>query len=139
MVKMFGREMAQVAFEYLLITGFALIVIITIFGYSFFTLVDSARLSTALDSARSLVVAADQVSALGPGNSVVVRVSLPDNVESAQASNHFVHFRLKQLGGLADVVDYSLANITPLALPNGFGQYNVKVEVVDENVVLEVI
>lgn len=129
----------QAAFEYLILTAFILFIIVIIFGYSFFVLVENSKVKVALSSARTLAVAADQVSMLGPGNSVIVKVELPDNVSSAEASAKHIAFRLAQLAGTTDVVEYSVADITPVTLPSGFGTYRIKVEAVDQNVVLEVV
>ena len=133
------EKRGQVAFEYLILTAFLLIVAIILFAYSFFVLIENSKISVALSSVRSLAAASDQVSVLGPGNSAIVRIHLPDNVESANATNKSINFRLNQLSGQTDVTEYSIADITPVSLPNGFGVYDVKVEVVDENVTLSVV
>lgn len=129
----------QVAFEYLILTAFLLIVAIILFAYSFFVLIENSKTSVALSSVRSLAAAADQVSVLGAGNSVIVRISVPDNVESITSLGSSINFRLNQLSGQVDVTEYSISDITPASLPNALGVYDVKVEVVDENVVLSVV
>ena len=111
----------QVAFEYLILTAFLLIVAIILFAYSFFVLVENSKISVALSSVRSLAAASGQVSVLGPGNAVIVRISLPDNVESATALGKGINFRLNQLSGATDVTEYSIADITPVRLTAGLG------------------
>lgn len=127
------------AFEYLVLTAFLLVVAIILFAYSFFVLVENSKISVALSSVRSLATASDQVSVLGPGNAVIVRISLPDNVESVTALGKGINFRLNQLSGQADVTEYTIADITPASLPAGFGVYDVKVEAGDQNVTLSVV
>ncbi len=129
----------QVALEYLILTAFVLIIIIIIFAYSFVVLMENSKIEVALSSVRKLASAADQVSALGPENTVIVRIELPDNASGFQVGESSVSMRLTQLAGITDVVEYSSASITPASLPSTFGSYSIKVEVVDANVVFSVI
>ncbi len=76
------KKKAQVATEYLLITGFILVAVTLIFAYAYISnnqRIKISQTSTALDK---MVNAADLVYALGPGNIQYVEATFPRGIES---------------------------------------------------------
>lgn len=128
-------EKGQVSTEYLVITAFLLAVIGIIFSYALVTLSENAKLSRVDDAVDTLANAANQVSALGPGNTVYVNVDVPNDIYSASASNYEIKYVVTVIGGHSDVWERTKNPITPTTLPTTAGLYVIKVEMADENVV----
>jgi len=80
---MFGRK-AQVATEYLIITGFILVAVTIIFTYSYVTNNQSIKINQANNALDRIVNAADLVYALGPENVQYIWVSFPRDLENIQ-------------------------------------------------------
>lgn len=76
---MFGRN-AQVATEYLVITGFLLAIVTIIFAYSYINYDQAIKTNAANAVLDALVNKADYVYALGPDNNQLVEVVIPKNV-----------------------------------------------------------
>ena len=76
---MFGRN-AQVATEYIVITGFLLAIITVIFAYSYTNYDQAIKTNAANAVLDALVNKADYVYALGPDNNQLVEVVIPKNV-----------------------------------------------------------
>jgi hypothetical protein len=80
---MFGKK-AQIATEYILITGFILIAVTIIFTYSYLSNDQNIRASQANNALDKMVVKADLVYALGPDNNQLVRVTFPRGIVKIQ-------------------------------------------------------
>ncbi len=76
---MFGNK-GQVATEYILLTGFILIIVTLIFTYSFVTNTQNIKISQANTAIDKLANAADLVYALGPDNVKIVQVVFPKDI-----------------------------------------------------------
>ncbi len=79
-----NKEKAQVATEYLLITGFILIIVTIIFSYVYISNNQNIKISQANTSLDKMINAADIVYALGPGNVQYVKVIFPQGIRSIQ-------------------------------------------------------
>ncbi|MFA4855884.1 MAG: hypothetical protein WC634_04860 [archaeon] len=73
---MFGKK-GQVATEYLIITGFSLVMVTLIFSYSYISNNENIRVSQANTALDRMVNAADLVYALGPDNNQFVEIEFP--------------------------------------------------------------
>jgi len=91
-------EKAQVATEYIIITGFILVIVTTIFAYSYVSNDQSIKISQANNSLDKLVNKADFVYALGPDNNQIVEVTFPMGITLIQditvcnKDNHQQHY-----------------------------------------------
>ena len=83
---MFGRK-AQVATEYLVITGFLLAIVTVLFAYSYINYDWAIKTNSANAVLDALVNKADYVYALGPDNNQLVEVVIPKNVSLIAIKN----------------------------------------------------
>ena len=74
------KEKAQVATEYLLITGFILVAVTLIFAYAYISNSQNIKISQTSTALDKMVNAADLVYALGPGNIQYVEVVFPQGI-----------------------------------------------------------
>lgn len=74
---------AQASVESLLLTGILLLFIGIVSGVAFVIFLDSSASAQARDSLQILQTAVNHVYSLGPGNSMVVNVSLPTNLSGS--------------------------------------------------------
>jgi len=79
-----NKEKAQVATEYLIITGFILIVVTIIFSYAYISNSQNIRISQTSAALDKMVNAADLVYALGPGNIQYVNATFPQGIKTIQ-------------------------------------------------------
>jgi len=81
--EMFGKK-GQIATEYIIITGFILVVVTIIFTYSYVTNTQSIKISQANNALDKLINKADLVYALGPDNNQFVDITWPKDVTALQ-------------------------------------------------------
>ncbi len=77
---MFAKK-AQVATEYIIITGFILVVVTMIFTYSFVTNNQRIKISQANNALDKMINTADLVYALGPDNNQFIWVTIPKDLQ----------------------------------------------------------
>ena len=75
-----NKEKAQVATEYLMVTGFILMSVTLIFAYAYISNNQNIKISQASISFDKMVNAADLVYALGPGNIQYIGVVFPQDI-----------------------------------------------------------
>ncbi|MBI2597938.1 MAG: hypothetical protein HYW50_01950 [Candidatus Diapherotrites archaeon] len=128
---------AQIALEYLLITGFLLIAAGIIFIYSITILDQNLRFAKADKALQELASAADRVSDLGPGNKVFVELELPTDIASNQitAENREISLTLNTPFGPNTRYETTSGNLKPTTIAITGGIKIIKVEMVDQNVV----
>jgi len=77
-------EKAQIATEYIIITGFILVVVTIIFTYSYVTNNQSIRINQANNALDKMVNAADFIYAVGHDNNQFIDVTFPRDIKSIQ-------------------------------------------------------
>ncbi len=80
---------AQIGTEYLIVTGFILLIVVVIFGFAFVNQDQSIKTSQANTLLDTLANKADYVYALGQGNSQIAIVTIPSGIQ--QGSMGIVH------------------------------------------------
>lgn len=80
---MFGKK-GQVATEYIVLTGFILIIVTLGFTYSFVTNTQNIKVSQANTALDKMANAADLVYALGPDNVKYIEIVLPRDISVIQ-------------------------------------------------------
>jgi len=82
-----NKENAQVAIEYLLITGFILIAVTLIFAYAYISNNQNIKISQTSTALDKMVNTADLVYALGPGNIKHIEATFPQGIKTIQDIN----------------------------------------------------
>ena len=151
------KEKAQVATEYLLITGFILVAVTLIFAYAYISNNQNIKISQASTAFDKMVNAADLVYALGPGNIQYVEVVFPQGIVSIQditvcengvqshnqdcseeggADFGAIEMELEFFGGNSTITRGSRAELEldgTNAIPATTGVHRIKVEWCDDN------
>ncbi|HLC79445.1 MAG TPA: hypothetical protein VJG83_03360 [archaeon] len=130
---------AQLALEYVVITGFILAIAGIIFGFSLLSFNENSSLTQAQDAVSRLVAHANIAASLGDGSRIFFYIDLPEGVESFSLSGKSVNMLLARVSGDTQVYDYSKANLTPIFLPTSKGRKSLSAQYSDGNVVVSVV
>ena len=109
------RKQSQVSTEYMMIIGFATVISLPllIIYYDFTSSSrDSVSANQALSIARNVVDASESVYYLGTPSQTVLKVNIPEGVQSINLSNREVVFKMKTAQGINEIVQVSTVNIT---------------------------
>lgn len=108
-------QKAQVAMEYILIIGFALLIAIPLFLlFNFYTVEarNEVTINQADSIARKIVDSAETVYYLGEPSKITIKVYMPTNIENLTINDGNVWFKIKIGEHPIDVVQSSEVNIT---------------------------
>ena len=122
----------QVSIEYMIIIGFVTVITIPliIIYHSFIQESNDEITSTQVSQiAKKIVDAAESVYYMGEPSQTSLRVNIPDNVITANASNYEVLFQIKTKSGVIDIIQSSSVNITG-SLPTNRSTYMITVRAV---------
>ena len=122
----------QVSIEYMIIIGFVTVITIPliIIYHSFIQESNDEITSTQVSQiAKKIVDAAESVYYMGEPSQTSLRVNIPDNVITANASNYEVLFQIKTKSGVVDIIQSSSVNITG-SLPTNRSTYMITVRAV---------
>ncbi len=78
---MAGKK-AQIAMEYLILTGFILVAVALIFGFSFINYNQNIRIAKTSEAISKLSNAVDDIYTRGEGNTRFVKISWPDGMKN---------------------------------------------------------
>ncbi|MBI1935009.1 hypothetical protein HYS31_01075 [Candidatus Woesearchaeota archaeon] len=106
---------SQVSAEYMLVMGFATLMTIPLlliyYSYSSNTS-DSVATAQAMQIARKVVDASEQVYFLGKPSQTTLKINFPDRIASTNLTNREVVLKIKTAAGIAEVVQISSVNIS---------------------------
>lgn len=123
----------QVGLEYLTFTAFLLLVAVVLFAYSFVQYSTTVQLVQAQAATDQIAAAVDFVYAKGPGNTVIVDVTLPSGLTDFRVDQNVVRTTLSQSGGSSTLFTFTKVKITPQYLYYEPGIYSVRVSMGDVN------
>lgn len=124
---------AQVGLEYLTFTAFLLLVAVILFAYSFVQYSTTVQLVQVQAATDQVAAAVDFVYAKGPGNTVVVDVTLPAGLTEFRVDQNVVRSFVSQTGGGSTILTFTKVKITPQYLYYEPGIYSVRVSMGDVN------
>ncbi|MDP3919005.1 MAG: hypothetical protein Q8Q35_03845 [Nanoarchaeota archaeon] len=125
----------QSSFEYIMMVGIVLMLLLPIFYYGLNKSSENIKLSQAEDLVNTIAKAADEVYTLGPGSKKFVWVMVPAGVQSANISGSELYITLNIFGESSDIVAFTQAPLTG-EIPLEKGTYKIAVEHLDSGVVL---
>ncbi len=124
----------QSSFEYIVLVGAILIIVVPLFYYATNKSSESIALNQAEDVVQSLAQAANEVYTLSPGTKEYVWVSMPGNVQAIDISGSEITLQLRVLGNISDIVAVTDAIIVgEISLEKG--TYKIPVEHLESGVV----
>ena len=126
---MFG-DRGQVAVEYTMIIGFALLTAIPltlIFITQTQYTVDSVNAAQSQKAAQDIIAAAEGIAYQGAPSFTTINVNFPDRIQSIALSNHELVIYLKTGNGVEEIVEISSVNLTGEISP-GQGKKFIRVE-----------
>jgi len=130
----------QVAVEYMLIVGFALMVLLPYFLYSRDLSIRYSQENSLLDAKNSvekLGQLADLVCSQGEPAQVVTSVVIPSNVERVVIQNKTIEFKVRTLAGTSDIFYTTTCNVSG-NLSNIRGNIDVLIKAISDGVQIEV-
>ncbi len=117
----------QASLEYIVVLLLLLLALIPVIYFGFQDVNAKNSLAQANAAAQQVVFAVDQVRMQGEGSRMVIRVSMPPNVESAGVGNNEIILKVRgPNGALTNVYGIASANMTG-SLPNATGIYSINV------------
>ena len=127
---------SQISLEYMLIIGFATIMIIPLlviyYNYSSETS-ESVTAGQSLQIARKIIDASESVYYLGKPSQTTLKLNFPNNIKLINISNYEVVFKIQTKNGLVEVVQISSVNITG-NLPTSQGIHILTIKAEDKHV-----
>ena len=123
----------QVATEYLTIIATLLIFLAILVGVSLTTYYSTVKTQQIIDSLEELENAANNVYALGQGNALKVKITLPSETESSTVSGTKIGFKTSGFEESSIFLDLNVHG----SLPATGGVHYIKVQAVDGNVFFE--
>ncbi|MFH1391223.1 MAG: hypothetical protein ABIH20_02835 [Candidatus Diapherotrites archaeon] len=123
----------QVALEYLVITGFLLLIVGILAGFAFFSFNQNSQIVKAVKSVSEITNTADMVASFGEGSTIIFKVDIPYEVQyfSLAGKSATVAFNDN-----TQIFDYTKVNLTPITLPTQSGRIKLSASFVDGNVVV---
>ena len=125
----------QISFEYIVLLGLLLIILIPIFYYTSIYTSQNVKISKAEDLVTSLAKAADEVYASSPGTKKYVWIDVPNGVSSSLVNLSEINLKVNIFGKDSDVTAITRSTVTG-TIPIAKGNYRIPVELLDSGVVL---
>jgi len=127
---------SQVGTEYLMVMGFVSLILVPLVIVYFTSVQDTSDeigSRQAINIARKIVDSSESVYFLGEPSQTTLKVSVPQNVQSASVNGREVVFIMKTKSGPSDLVQISSVNMTG-SLPNEPGQYLITIKAESDKV-----
>lgn len=124
----------QIAVEYVLLVGIALLALIPISYYAITESSKNIRMNEASDFVDTLAYTANMVYALGPGSQDYISVTVPGGVKSITFDRNEVEMKMSVSGKDYDVFAASKANLTG-SISTSQGTHHVYVRTLDNETV----
>ena len=131
------NERAQVGLEYLVFTAFLLGMVVILFAYAFVTYSSSLQQAQTTAAVQQLAAAVDFVYAKGPGNAVLVDITLPAGLNEFRVDHNAVLATIAQGNGSSSLFSFTKATISPQFLFYQPGIYTLRVSMQDQNVTVQ--
>jgi len=132
---------AQVAVEYLIITGIGLTLVLISVGYltnTYQNYSDENKISLAKNTVNKIGETADLVFSQGPPAKMKIEIYIPSGVEEISFSNKTVLFRIKTSAGISDIFYETVPQIVG-NLPDKKGNYYVSLSAGEDYVNISVV
>ena len=125
---------AQIAVEYLIIVGVAMMILLPLSLYLNQTLIgyrDDTKLSKAWNTVKKLGQNADWVHSQGPPAKVTVEIYVPEDVAEVSLDNNMILYRISTSAGISDVFYNTVPSLSG-TLPDGSQYYFVSVTAINQ-------
>lgn len=129
-------EKGQVAFEYLVITGFFLVVAGVLFIYAIVTVNSSLANQQANDAVSAMASNADFVASMGNGSNIAFDVKLPENSGTIYMRDKYIRLVMGSGSGESSYYAYTKVNLVPSTLSVSGGRKYFKAIFLDGNVMV---
>lgn len=126
----------QVSMEYLLVIGFALLMVIPIVIIFFMqseTIKDSVNLNQARTVAREIADNVKTVATLGSPAMTTIKVTMPDNIKAITIGQREIVITIETSGGTSDIFELLPANVTGTIRAES-GIHILRIEVTPTNI-----
>ncbi len=124
----------QAAFEYLILIGALLALLIPLFNYVTYYSSQNIKVEKLEDAVQTLGKTADSLYALGPGNKEYVWIELPGSIRNTNVADNEILIVVYIYGGESDFY-YTTAGPVTGSIPDTPGRYKMQIEVLDNGIV----
>lgn len=124
----------QAAFEYMILVGALLVVLIPLFHYVSYYSAQNIKVEKLEDAVQTLGKTADSLYALGPGNKDFVWITLPGSINHTKVDDKEILVSVFLFGAYSDFYYTTLGDVNG-SIPDEKGTYKMKLEVLDSGVV----
>lgn len=125
----------QSSFEYIILMGMILVILIPVFYYSTRESSQNINVNQGNDVVNSVANTVNSIYSLGPGNKEYIQVVIPGGIESVNIEGNEVAIKMHAFGDAADIFATTIANVTG-QIPTRKGPALISIEVLDSGVVL---
>jgi len=119
------KRKSQAGFEYIIIGGFVLAVLIVVSNVAFKNVGSDIKLGKAQETVDTIAAMADQVNKLGPGNTRCAYIRVPSDVQDFSIAQNQVVMKLEAYGKTNDVVSELKNSFATGKMPSGEGRYRI--------------
>ena len=121
---------AQASFEYIILIGTLLILVVPIFYYVTYQSSQNLKAYQADDAVKSIARTVDTVYAIGPGTKNYVWVTFPGGIQNTSISNNEIIIRISSYGGETDIIAKTRAKVIGNITAQK-GTYKISIEMLD--------
>ncbi len=130
---------AQVSVEYLILTGFLMLIVAIGGAFSAIQFNESAEFTKAETAVIEIVNNANWVASLGEGSRVFFEVEMPSNAQEFVLNNKQVRIKINTAAGNSDVIKYAKPDLTPVTLDPSRGRRTYSAVFEDGNVTVSIV
>jgi len=124
----------QAAFEYMILVGALLVILIPLFHYVSYYSAQNIKVEKLEDAVQTLGKSADSLYALGPGNKDFVWITLPGSISQTRVTGKEILVTVFLFGDYSDFYYTTIGNVNG-TIPEEMGTYKMKLEVLENGVV----
>jgi len=124
------KKRGQAAFEYMILIGAILVILIPLFYYSNEYSNQHIKIEKAEDAVRTLGKAADSLYALGPGNKDYVWINLPGSIKETSVNGNEILIKVYVYRGESDFYYTTIGPVTG-EIPTSKGTFRMEIKVLD--------
>lgn len=126
----------QVSIEYLVLTGFLLIIVGAMIVFSLYSFNESSNLAKADAGITEMITQSNWVASLGDGSKVFFEIEIPEGVQAFQMNNKQIRMVLNTASGDTDIFGYARPDLTPKTFSTNGGRRAFSATFTDGNVVV---
>nr|MBA4405479.1 hypothetical protein [Nanoarchaeum sp.] len=128
------KKRGQAAFEYMILVGALLVVLIPLFHYVSYYSSQNVKVEKLEDAVQTLGKTSDALYAFGPGNKDYVMISLPGGITETRVSGTEILIKVNIFGDISDFYYTTKGPVTG-SIPAEQGQFEMEIEILENGTI----